>query len=227
MKRSEINGLMRDAVRFCGEMKFHLPPFVYWTPDEWREKDAQYDEIRDNLLGWDITDFGSGTFDKEGLLLVTIRNGNAAMSDKYKKPYAEKVMIVQENQVTPYHYHASKQEDIINRGGGNLIIKFYARTEDDRLSDGPVMLHVDGRAYTAQAGEEVRLAPGESVSINQGVYHSFWAEAGKGAVLAGEVSMVNDDSADNHFLDGAGRFPEIDEDESPLYLLAMDYNNYK
>jgi D-lyxose ketol-isomerase len=40
----------------------------------------------------------------------------------------------------------------------------------------------------------------------------------------GEVSKVNDDWTDNHFLDGVGRFPDIDEDEEPLYLLAMDYH---
>lgn len=36
---------------------------------------------------------------------------------------AEKIMIVREGQVTPYHFHWYKMEDIINRGGGNLINK--------------------------------------------------------------------------------------------------------
>ena len=42
----------------------------------------------------------------------------------------------------------------------------------------------------------------------------------------GEVSAVNDDATDNRFYDPVGRFPEIEEDESPLHLLASDYNNY-
>ena len=53
---------MKDAVDFINEMKFILPPFAYWSPEEWAEKSAAYDEIRDNMLGWDITDFGYGDF---------------------------------------------------------------------------------------------------------------------------------------------------------------------
>lgn len=55
------------------------------------------------------------------------------------------------------------------------------------------------------------------------VYHKFWGEAGKGAILVGEVSKVNDDRVDNRFLDKAGRFPGIEEDEPPLYLPANEY----
>jgi D-lyxose ketol-isomerase len=40
------------------------------------------------------------------------------------------------------------------------------------------------------------------------------------------VSVVNDDHADNRFLEPLGRFPIIDEDEPPLYLLVGDYNHY-
>ena len=61
MKRSELNRIMKDAVAFIGEMKFILPPFAYWSPKEWEEKDAAYDEIRDNMLGWDILISVTGT----------------------------------------------------------------------------------------------------------------------------------------------------------------------
>lgn len=88
-------------------MNFRLPPFVLWTPEEWTAKGSEYDEIRDNMLGWDITDFGSGDFHKVGLLLITLRNGNL-FNPKYTKPYAEKLLIAEENQVTPYHYHPKK-----------------------------------------------------------------------------------------------------------------------
>jgi D-lyxose ketol-isomerase len=37
-------------------------------------KGKEYDEIRDNYLGWDITDFGSGDYHKQGLFLFTLRN---------------------------------------------------------------------------------------------------------------------------------------------------------
>ena len=100
MKRSEVNRLMKEALEFINERSFKLPPFVLWTPEEWETKGSEYDEIRDNMLGWDITDFGSGDFHKVGLLLITLRNGNL-FDPKYTKPYAEKLLIVEENQVTP------------------------------------------------------------------------------------------------------------------------------
>ncbi len=222
MKRSEINQLMKDALAFLDERRFELPPFALWTPEEWETKGSEYDEIRRNMLGWDITDFGSGDFSKVGLLLVTLRNGNP-YDPSCKKPYAEKLLIVEEGQVTPYHFHRSKMEDIINRGGGNLICKVYNSTPDEKLADTDVTVHSDGRVYTVPAGTEIRLAPGESITLHQGQYHSFWGEPGCGKVMLTEVSMVNDDRADNRFLEEAGRFPPIEEDEKPLHLLAVDY----
>ena len=115
MKRSELNQIMRDAVEFIEKMNFKLPPFAFWSPEEWAEKGSDYNEIRDNMLGWDITDFGSGDYRKIGLLMFTIRNGNFN-DPQYVKPYAEKLLIVEEEQITPYHFHWSKMEDIINRG---------------------------------------------------------------------------------------------------------------
>lgn len=111
MKRAEINKIMREAVDFINEMKFRLPPFAFWSPEEWATKGHDYDEIRDNMLGWDITDFGSGDFFKIGLLMFTLRNGNFN-DKKYFKPYAEKLLIVEERQITPYHFHWSKMKDL-------------------------------------------------------------------------------------------------------------------
>ena len=132
MKRSEINKIIVDALAFADKMNFLLPPFARWTPEEWAKvaHDPEYDEIRDNMLGWDITDFGSGDYHKIGLLMFTIRNGNYGM-DKYTKPYAEKMLITEENQVTPYHFHRMKMEDIINRGGADLVVKLYNADENE------------------------------------------------------------------------------------------------
>ncbi|MBI3922642.1 MAG: D-lyxose/D-mannose family sugar isomerase, partial [Armatimonadetes bacterium] len=122
MKRSEINQLLREATEFLGHHWFQLPPFAFWTPAEWQLKGHECDEIRENMLGWDVTDFGQGNFEKVGLLVFTIRNGNAT-NPRYTKSYAEKLLVVRENQVTPMHFHWSKMEDIINRGGGNLMVR--------------------------------------------------------------------------------------------------------
>ena len=220
MKRSELNKIMKNAVEFIDKMNFKLPPFAFWSPEEWAQKGHEYDEIRDNMLGWDITDFGSGDFFKIGLLMFTIRNGNFN-DPKYIKPYAEKLLIVEDGQVTPYHFHWSKMEDIINRGGADLIVKVYNSTEDGRFADTDVDIYMDGRHFTVAAGSTVRLKPGESITLQTGMYHSFWAEGGK--VLLGEVSKVNDDRVDNRFYESTGRFPEIEEDEKPLYLLGNEY----
>ena len=38
MKRSEINAIIRSADAFIREKGFNLPPFAYWTPEEWSIK---------------------------------------------------------------------------------------------------------------------------------------------------------------------------------------------
>ena len=224
MKRSELNQILRDAVAFIEEMKFLLPPFAYWTPKEWETRGHEYDEIRDNMLGWDITDFGHGDYQNLGLLMFTIRNGNFD-NTKYVKPYAEKLLIVEEGQVTPCHFHWSKMEDIINRGGGDLIVEVYNSDANEGLADTDVDIYMDGRHFTVKAGATVRVRPGESISIQSGMYHKFWAEGGK--TLLGEVSKVNDDRVDNRFYEKMGRFPEIEEDEPALYLLCNEYPDAK
>ena len=223
MKRSEINAAIRDAKKLFADYRISLPPFVLWTPEQWNAKGAETQEIKDNMLGWDITDFGQGDFSKIGLFLITIRNGNQKNPEKYPKTYAEKLMVVREKQITPMHFHWNKMEDIINCGGGNLIIKLYNSTADEKLADTDVVVSMDGVQYTFPAGTEVCLEPGQSITLTPGLYHRFWGEEGKGTVLVREVSMCNDDTNDNCFYDPAGRFPQIEEDEAPLHLLCNEY----
>lgn len=220
MKRSEINSLIEETKEFLRMNHFHLPPFAFWTPEQWAVVGHEADEIRDNQLGWDITDFGLGEFHKYGLILFTIRNGNFS-NPKYQKPYSEKVLIIEEDQVTLMHFHRSKMEDIIVRSGANLLMQLYNSDKNKEMTDTPVIVSIDGIRRTYKAGEIVRLTPGESITLTQGLYHKFWAEKGK--VLAGEVSMVNDDEKDNFFYGGIGRFPEIEEDEPPIHFLAWEY----
>ena len=213
--------LSADAfIRSCG---FILPPFAYWTPEDWRKKGPEVAEIPNNALGWDITDFGTGEFDKSGLFLFTVRNGNPARPES--KPYAEKIMIAEEDQVTPMHFHWSKTEDIINRGGARLAIELYRSTEDEALDKtATVEVSIDGVRHQFAPGTVVELAPGESISLTQRLYHRFWGAGGR--VLIGEVSAVNDDHLDNRFLLSLGRFPTIEEDVAPIYLLVGDYEHY-
>ncbi|NJK98694.1 MAG: D-lyxose/D-mannose family sugar isomerase [Bacteroidales bacterium] len=223
MKRSEINQILRNAKAFMVRENFILPPWANWSIEDWKKNKADAGEIIENMLGWDITDFGSGDFYKRGLFLFTIRNGKFNVD---KKPYAEKIMIVEENQETPMHYHWAKMEDIINRGGGNLVIELYNATADNKLDTTHVHFKTDGVKRSVPAGGRVILNPGESICLEQGMYHRFYGEAGKGKVLVGEVSMVNDDTSDNCFYEPIGRFPVIEEDEAPLHLLVSDYKKF-
>lgn len=221
MKRSEINEIIRYMEKLAKYNGFHLPPFCNWTPEEWKTKGHEYDEIRDNMLGWDITDYGLGDWEKVGFALVTIRNGNQN-NPKYKKVYAEKLLMLKEGQHSPMHFHWIKSEDIINRGGGTLIIHMY-NDKDGELDTSDVLINADGRSYTAPAGTGVELKPGESITIWPHQYHDFDIMPGTGDVLIGEVSMCNDDNTDNRFYEDMGRFPEIEEDEAPYRLLCFEY----
>lgn len=220
MRRSEINLLIKEALVFFEEMNFKLPPWAYWSTETWKENRDFCEEIFKNELGWDLTDFGSDHFSDTGLILFTLRNGNPGRD---RKPYAEKIMIVDEGQITPMHFHYSKMEDIINRGGGNLMMQLYPSNMDEGLADHEFEVSIDGTKKRLQAGDVLSLKPGESISVYQGLYHKFYGQPGKGKVLVGEVSSVNDDHGDNHFYTEVGRFPEIEEDTPPTLLLTGDY----
>jgi len=220
MKRSEINRAIDEGLEFCRGMNFHLPPFAAWTVQEWEDKGHEYDEIRDNGLGWDVIDLNLGRFAEVGCVLFTIRNGNQQL-DKYDKPYCEKLLIIRENQVTPFHFHFSKTEDIINRGGGDLMIQLHNVGDDEQLADTPVQVNTDGHVYTVEAGAIIRLTPGESITLLPYQYHKFWAESA--TVLGGEVATANDDTVDNRFLEPLERYPHIEEDEPARHLLCNEY----
>ena len=176
-------------------------------------------------MGWDITDFGHGDYQKDGLFLFTVRNGGPENVKTMKgKLYCEKIMIVDVNQRTPMHFHWNKVEDIINRGGGKLAIKLYNSTPDGALADTDVTVNMDGVQHVLKAGSTVVLDPGDSITLTSGLYHEFWGAESR--VLVGEVSLVNDDRTDNRFFEPVGRFPKIEEDESPLYLLTEDVAKY-
>lgn len=222
MKRSEINALIQDAQTFMQQHGFHLPPFAHWTPQDWAGKGAEAREIVQNQLGWDVTDFGLGDFAARGLLLFTLRTGRPQnLATGQGKLYAEKIMIANEGQVTPLHFHWNKMEDIIVRGGGRLTIQLYNATDDDGLSDSDVTVSTDGVTRTVKAGGTLVLEPGESITLPPRLYHTFWGTQGR--VLVGEVSLVNDDQADNRFYEPLGRFPTIEEDTEPLHLLCTEY----
>ncbi len=222
MKRSEINGILREGDEFIRSFGYALPPFAYWTPREFQKHDHRM--LTERGLGWDITDYGQEKFADLGLFLFTLRNGVVEdLKAGSGMLYGEKIMISRENQLSPMHRHFSKAEDIINRGGGKLVLELFASAEDgsiDRKSK--VSVPVDGQIKTLPAGGLIKLDPGESVTLMPGIWHAFWGEGGD--VFVGEVSTVNDDQNDNEFEMNIGRFANVIEDEPPLHLLVSDYD---
>ena len=145
--------------------------------------------------------------------------------NKEGKLYAEKIMVVDPGQVTPMHYHWHKMEDIINPGGGDLHIQLYNRRPDDGFdTENEVQVMVDGRLRNLPSGGTVRLTLDEWITLTPYCYHEFWGEGGR--VLVGEVSVVNNNHQDNNFASAVGRFPKIEEDETPLYLRMGDDERY-
>jgi len=222
MKRSKINRVIRDMEKLIKTCRFELPPFAKWSPQDWEEVGNEYDEIRDNKLGWDITDYGLGNFEEIGFALLTLRNGNPNMP-QYKKSYAEKLLMLYGGQSAPMHFHWSKMEDIINRGGNDVYITVYNGDKEGNKLETDVTINKDGKQFTVSAGTKVRLQPGESITISPYMYHDFLVPAEGGPVLLGEVSMCNDDDNDNRFYEPIGRFPKIEEDEKPYRLLCNEY----
>ena len=104
----------------------------------------------------------------------------------------------------------------------------YNSLPDEEIDyESEVIVHTDGRTYTVPAGTQIRLTPGESIHVQQLLYHDFAVEEGTGPVLLGEVSQCNDDNTDNRFNPPVGRFPTIEEDEPPYRLLCNEYPKAK
>jgi D-lyxose ketol-isomerase len=227
VNRSEINEIIRASDAFIRSFGFVLPPFAYWSPAEMKARVVSDSAlIRQNFLGWDITDYGQGKFADLGLFLFTVRNGSAAnVKAGMGVLYAEKIMISKENQLSPMHRHNLKTEDIINRGGGTLVLELLKAGPDGRIDPAAdVAVRTDGRTRKMPAGSRLSLAPGESVTLEPDTWHAFWGEGGD--VLIGEVSNVNDDRTDNIFREKIGRFSTVHEDTAPLHLLVSDYDRY-
>lgn len=225
MNRSEINKIVDNVIDFIHQHQVVLPKFGYFTLQDWKKLDlAQWQEVFDVELGWDVSDFGGNDFSTRGCVLFNFRNGSIkpVLKDLYPNPYAEKMLFVGKDQELPMHFHHHKMEDIINRGGGDLLIELYNSTKEEELDKvNDLHLSIDGQKLCFKPGSVVCLKPGSSIRVNPRVYHRFWAE--KESVMAWEVSKTNDDHVDNRFLDNGDRFSQIIEDEPIKYVLCNEY----
>lgn len=218
MKRSVVNTNIEWAMSLCKKLGFFLPSFAFWTPEEWKVRLT--DRMIEGKLGWDVTDYDSGDFDKIGAVLFTMRNGSI---DDPGRPYCEKAIIMKDKQILPCHFHFEKTEDIINRCGGTLCVEVWnSKSKEEGYAvdyDSEVTVYCDGKKVTVPAGGIVRVENGNSITLTPYIYHRFFAEGGD--LIVGEVSKVNDDALDNHFSDEMHL--SIEEDEPVRHVLCGGY----
>ena len=131
MKRSEINAAIRWAETLCEAHHITLPRFARYPADPAVFAAPGRENLRKTLLGWDVTDFGSGDFARVGAVLFTVRNGSIH-DPAVGTPYAEKYIFLRDGacQEIPMHYHMTKTEDIINRAGGIFCCQVAMRSEE-------------------------------------------------------------------------------------------------
>lgn len=223
MKRSEINAAVKWADELLKKNNIRLPLYAYWDMETWKAHRTELDTVKKVMLGWDITDFGTGDFSTVGAVLYTVRNGD--MNDaNVGVPYCEKYIVMKEGQRLPKHYHVFKTEDIINRANGVLAVYLWNTNEAGEQLDTDVHVFMDGIECVFKAGEEILVYPGNSISLKPHIAHIFGPKPGMGDLVVGEVSKVNDDNTDNYFLEPTARFADIEEDEPALHPLCNEYH---
>ena len=221
MKRSQINRALVWAQTMLARHQCYLPPFAHWDMARWQAEAAATQALQQLMLGWDITDFGCGEFDRLGAVFFTLRNGSVS-DPQLGAPYCEKLMVMADGQRLPKHYHRAKTEDIINRGGVLQISLWAVDPVSGEEKDGPVTVWQDGCRRSCRAGEPLYLMPGSSITLTPYLAHIFGPAPG-GDLVAGEVSSVNDDQTDNYWLEPVARFTTIEEDVPPIRPLCQEY----
>ena len=225
MKRSEINSAIKWAEELCATHHITLPDFARYAPDKEIFSHPSRINLKKTMLGWDVSDFGSGDFETVGAVLFTVRNGSVHEKN-VGTPYAEKYIFLKDGkeQEIPLHYHIEKTEDIINRAGGVFCCQLAVQDENGKPDfTKPVRVLRDGEYYDAVPGEIIEIPTGNSITLEPGVFHRFFAKTGCGDLLIGEVSKINDDNTDNVFANPSERFCAVEEDEPSYRLLVNEY----
>ncbi len=226
MKRSEINQAIRKAKQALSDISFTLPSFSQWSVDQWKQNKDNIDVIRDVMLGWDVTDFGTDDFKNVGAVLFTVRNGNL-YNENIGVPYCEKIIVFDDShrQMIPLHHHVHKTEDIINRGNGIMEIELFNSKPDGSVdTESDVVAYMDGLKKVFKAGKVYEVFPGDSITLTPGMIHRFGCKKGAGCLVVGEVSKINDDNKDNVFAQPLLRFSNIEQDEDSEFVLCNEYD---
>jgi D-lyxose ketol-isomerase len=225
MRRSFIDRRIEAMLEFCEACGFKLPPFALWGEAQYRAQAGAARRIGEAGLGWNVVEFKPGAYRELGLTIFTSRMGDwRALSSGRGRLYAEKAMLAEDGQRTPHHFHMVKTEDILNRGGARFVVELFKVDSQGIRLDERLQVLKDAEMLDLAPGACVSLEPGESLTLQPYVAHSFWAEGG--AVLAGEISLANDDATDNYFLPPLEPFASIGEDAPMRYVTVRDHERF-
>lgn len=86
MKRSEINQILANAKVFLSEKQFILPPWAYWSVEDWNLNRKNTLEIIDNMLGEILPTLARAIFTNVACFfslsaMATNETGNSFSSD--------------------------------------------------------------------------------------------------------------------------------------------------
>ena len=222
MKRSFIDRRIDAMLELCDRHGFKLPPFALWGEAEYRADPDSAQRIAQGGLGWNVVEFTPERYATDGITVFTTRMGDwRGLASGRGRLYAEKAIMAEHGQRAPHHYHVVKTEDILNRGGARFIVELFKVDRSGQRLNERFKVLKDTKLLTLSAGDRVTLEPGESIVLEPFVAHAFWAEGG--AVLAGEVSLANDDASDNYFLPALAPVRPIEEDEDKRYVTVRDH----
>lgn len=224
MRRSELDTIIEDSRAIMARHGQILPPYAGWTPAQWHAMAQETRAMRARGLGWNVATFGDGSFAQSGIVVFTTRMGDHAdLPSGRGKLYGEKIIVCRDGQRVPHHYHRVKTEDFVNRGGGTLVIDLIRVDVTGAALDQPIDLDRDGVMIRVPARTTLRLAPGEGITLEPYIAHAFSAE--NGDIVCGEVSLVNDDTTDNYFLETVP--PQtIVEDAAARHCIVADYSSF-
>ena len=222
MKRSFIDARIEAMAELCERHGVRLPPFAFWSEEQYRADPAAARRIGDGGLGWNIVEFEPGGFAKQGLGVFTLRMGDwRQLAAGRGRLYAEKALMAEDGQRTPHHYHIVKTEDILNRGGARFVVELFKVDRAGAPRKERFRVLKDVKTLDLGPGDRVALEPGESLVLEPFIAHAFWAEGG--ATLGGEISLANDDAGDNYFLPPPGAPAPIEEDCAKRFVTTRDH----
>ena len=221
MKRSFIDARIEKMLRLCEYHGVALPPFARWGRTHYEADEEAARFIAARGLGWNVVEFRPGAFETDGITLFTLRMGDwRELETKRGRLYAEKAIMCEDGQRAPHHYHVVKTEDIVNRGGARFVVELFKVDRAGAPTKERFRALKDVSVLDLKAGDQVRLEPGQSLTLDPYVAHAFWAEGGP--AIAGEVSLANDDRADNYFVPPLPPTEAIEEDKPARFVTARD-----